>query len=69
MTEFYFIEDFPTYEIEFDKRFSKTEACDNYLFKQKCPGSCQVDGKDITCTDYDGLFLKNVKLGSIQNTF
>ena len=45
------------------------KACDDYLFKQRCPGSCQMDGKDITCTDYDGLFLKNVKLGSIQNTF
>ena len=37
MTEFTIIEDFPKSEIEFDSRFSKPEACFDYLFKQKWP--------------------------------
>ena len=37
MTEFTITEDFPKSEIEFDLRFSKPEACLDYLFKQKWP--------------------------------
>jgi hypothetical protein len=37
MTEFTIAEDFPKSEIEFDQRFSKPEACFDYLFKQKWP--------------------------------
>jgi hypothetical protein len=37
MTEFTIVEDFPKSEIEFDSRFSKPEACYDYLFKQKWP--------------------------------
>ena len=32
MTDFTITEDFPKNEIEFDKRFSKPEACYDYLF-------------------------------------
>jgi Transposase zinc-ribbon domain len=37
MTEFTITEDFPKSEIEFEARFSKPEACFDYLFKQKWP--------------------------------
>ncbi|BBO91402.1 transposase [Desulfosarcina ovata] len=37
MTKFTLIEDFPRSEIEFDARFSKPEACYEYLFQQKWP--------------------------------
>ena len=37
MTDFTITEDFPKSEIEFDFRFSKPEACFDYLFKQKWP--------------------------------
>jgi hypothetical protein len=37
MTEFTITEDFPKSEIEFDFRFSKPQACFDYLFKQKWP--------------------------------
>jgi hypothetical protein len=57
MVEFYYTEDFLTCEIKLAKRFSKMEACDNYLFKQRCPNSIQVNGKDIAFTDYDSLFF------------
>lgn len=37
MTDFTISKDFPRSEIEFDARFSKPEACYEYLFKQKWP--------------------------------
>jgi transposase-like protein len=37
MTEFYVSEDFPTSEIEFEKRFCSEKACYDYLFKMKWP--------------------------------
>lgn len=37
MTEFYISEDFPTSEIEFEKRFRSDKACYDYLFKMKWP--------------------------------
>ena len=37
MTEFYITEDFPTSEIEFEKRFHTEKACYDYLFKMKWP--------------------------------
>jgi len=37
MTDFTITEDFPKSEIEFDQRFSKPDACYEYLFQQKWP--------------------------------
>lgn len=37
MTQFYITEDFPTSEIEFEKRFHTDKACYDYLFKMKWP--------------------------------
>ncbi|MBW1866232.1 MAG: IS1595 family transposase [Deltaproteobacteria bacterium] len=37
MRDFTITEDFPNNEIDFDKRFSDTKACYDYLFKQKWP--------------------------------
>ena len=37
MTDFTITEDFPKSEIEFDQRFSNSNACYDYLFKKKWP--------------------------------
>jgi hypothetical protein len=50
MTEFTIEEDFPKSEIEFDQRFSKPDACFDYLFKQKWPDGfvCKKCGHNST---------------------
>jgi hypothetical protein len=37
MTDFTITEDFPKSEIEFDQRFSKPDACFDYLFNKNGP--------------------------------
>ena len=53
MTGFYISEDFPTSEIEFEKRFRSDKACYDYFFKvsfrETCVGRIFFDdhGRDI----------------------
>lgn len=37
MSEYIITEDFPNYQQEFDERFSKEQACYDYLFRMRWP--------------------------------
>ena len=59
MNEFTITDDFPKSEIEFDARFSKSEACYNYLFKLKWPNGfeCKRCGHDRYWFSFRKLYI------------
>jgi hypothetical protein len=68
MTGFTNTEDFPKSEIEFEARFSKPEACFDYLYKQKWPialcanGAVTINTGSVRRSLSGYVFLYNIAL-------